>query len=298
MRAWIVASILGVAALGGPAYAELSQPYRALLSNALASGNEAEIATIAKYLRQASPADTAEIDAMIAEHSTQAAAAKEEKLRQAGFFDNWKGEGQAGAFLTTGNSETSGVTVGLALTKEGLRWRFKFRALADYQRDNGETSRNQILVGFEPNYKFDERLFAFGLAQYERDRFQGFTARETLGGGLGYRLIATDRVTFDVKAGPTWRHTEFVNALSDDTIDALIGANLAWQISDTFKLTEDASAYLGSGNSSLMSLTALDAKLGGAFSARLSYQINYESDPPLGFGKTDTQSRVTLVYGF
>ena len=299
MRKFIsVAAAIVAATSSVPAMAELSPQYLTLLNDAIASGNEADIATLAKYLRQASPADAAQIDSILAARSAEIAAAREAKLNDAGFFDNWKGEGQAGAYLSTGNSKTSGVTVGLGLTKEGVRWRYNFRALADYQRNNGVTSRNQMLIALEPNYKFNDRLFAFGLAQYEKDRFQGYTSRETLGGGLGYRVIADENMTLDLKAGPTWRHTNFIIGPKNSKLDALAAANFAWQITPALKLTENASAYIGSGNKSLMSLTALDAKLGGAFSARVSYQVNYESNPPLGLEKTDTLSRLTLVYGF
>jgi putative salt-induced outer membrane protein len=51
-------------------------------------------------------------------------------------------------------------------------------------------------------------------------------------------------------------------------------------------------------NTSLFALTALTAKVSGALSARLSYQINNESNPPFGLQKEDMTSRVTLVYGF
>lgn len=281
-----------------PAHAELTPAYRDLLLKAIAGGNETDVDTLAKYLKQTSPDDAAEIDKIIADHRTEVAAAKEEKLRHAGFFDNWKGEGQVGAYLSTGNSKTSGVTVGLNLTKEGMKWRYNFRALADYQRTNGETSRNQWLIALEPNYKFDDRFFAFGLLQYEKDRFQGFSSRETVGGGLGYRVIAQPRLTLDLKAGPTWRHTDYIIGPNSDKIDALANATMAWKITPTVTLSENGSAYIGSGDKTFMSLTALDAKLGGKLSARISYQVNYETDPLPGIEKTDTLSRVTLVYGF
>lgn len=270
----------------------------ASFSKAIASGNDADIDTVAKYLRQASPDQAAEIDRIIADHRAEIAAAREEKLRHAGFLDNWKGEGQAGAYLSTGNTQSNGITLGLGLTKEGMRWRYNFRALADYQRTNHVTSRNQWLVALEPNYKFNDRLFAFGLAQYEKDRFQGFTSRDTLGAGLGYRVLTGPRLILDVKAGPTWRHTNYIVGPNADKVDGLVAANLGWKISPTLTLTENASAYIGSGDKTFMSLTALDAKLGGKLSARLSYQVNYETDPLPGIKDTDTLSRLTLVYGF
>ncbi|MFY8048731.1 MAG: DUF481 domain-containing protein [Erythrobacter sp.] len=40
------------------------------------------------------------------------------------------------------------------------------------------------------------------------------------------------------------------------------------------------------------------AKVSGNLSVRLSYTIEHDTDPPLGAVKTDTLSRVTLIYDF
>lgn len=282
----------------GTAHAELAPQLRSMLDAAIASGNDADIDTIAKYLKQASPADAAEIDRTIGDHRAQIAAAKEEKLLHLGLLEGWKGEGQIGATQSSGNSTTVGLTAGLGLTRESLRWRFSLRALADYQRNNGQTSRNQMLFAFEPNYRFNERLFAYGLAQYERDRFAGFTSRTTLSGGLGYRVIAQPNFTVDVKAGPAWRKTSYIGEPAASDLTGLAALNARWAISRTLTLTEDANALYSRDNTNLNSLTSLSAKLSNALSARVSYQITNNSNPPAGFKKTDTVTRFTMVYGF
>jgi hypothetical protein len=100
------------------AHAELAPQLRSMLDAAIASGNDADIDTIAKYLKQASPADAAEIDRTIGDHRAQIAAAKEEKLRHLGLLEGWKGEGQIGATQSSGNATTVGLTAGLGLTRE------------------------------------------------------------------------------------------------------------------------------------------------------------------------------------
>ncbi|MEP3767796.1 MAG: DUF481 domain-containing protein, partial [Marinomonas sp.] len=61
---------------------------------------------------------------------------------------------------------------------------------------------------------------------------------------------------------------------------------------------ESASATIASDTNTFVSTTALDAKLLGSLSARLSYTVEHETNPPIGRIKTDTLSRATLVYGF
>ena len=62
-----VSLLLAGAALlaAGTAHAQLAPQMRSMLDAAIASGNDADIDTIAKYLKQASPADAAEVLSLI-----------------------------------------------------------------------------------------------------------------------------------------------------------------------------------------------------------------------------------------
>ena len=301
----VLAGVSAGVAIGAAteARAELPPQLRVALDAAISGGDKAEIETIAKYLKVASPADAAEIDARVSDHRAKVAAAKAaatraEIERKRAVFAGWKGEGQVGLSQTSGNTEGFGASIGVALTKEGARWRHNLRGSANFERNNGRTSRNQQLVAFEPNYKFDERLFSYGLAQYERDEFAGFHSRTTLSGGVGYRVLAKAPIILDVKGGVAWRRTDFIGLKQSSEINKFGAADLQWKISPQLTLTENATGLYSPSNTNLTSLTALNVKLGGKFTARASYQVGYNSDPPPHYKTTDTLSRFTLVYGF
>lgn len=287
-----------VATVATPALAELPPSVRAMLDAAIASGNDTEIAAVAKFAKSTNPADAEEIDGLVSAHKAALAAADEAQKREAGFFENWHGNGELGGFLTTGNSETSGVSAGLSLDKEGIDWRHKIRVLADYQRSDGVTTRNQWMASYEPNYNLTARLYLFGLGMYEKDRFQGFSDRITFSGGAGYRVIDSDVMTLDLKAGPAWRRTEWIALPATSKLNGLAGADFLWHISPALDFTNNAQALWGDGNSTYSNTAALTAKLGGALSARLSYGVRHETNPPAGTDKTDTVTRAALVYGF
>lgn len=304
----IARSIVAFAALvacTSPALAELPQPVAAMLDDAIANGSQTEVDAVAKFARKALPAHEAEIDARLSDYRAKlasAAAAKESadqaKRDDAGFFANWTGQGELGGFLSAGNSDTKGLAAGLALTRETTKWRLNLRANADYQRSNGTTSAEQFSAAIEPNYKVGEHLFFYGLGQYERDPFQGFDARYILSGGVGYRPIAKDNIRLDLKAGPAWRYTDFVIAADESSLTGLGSANLYWKLSPTLSLNEAISILAQADKSTLTALTSVDAKINGSLSARLSYQVRHETNPPTGLKNTDTLSRMTLVYGF
>lgn len=278
---------------------------QSMLDDAIATGKPEEIAAVFKFAARAAPDSAEAINARLAQWKAEQAqakaeaeAAKKRELAEASLLEKWKGEGQIGAFRNTGNTNSVGLAAGLKLNRDGLRWRFKFGARVDYQRTNGRTNKEQWIVSLEPNYRFNERLFAFGLAQYEHDRFQGFDARYSLAGGIGYQVIDNAKVKLSLKAGPAVRRTDFTTGLSDTMAAALGSGNFAWKISPNVKLNEDADLYVQSGNSTFTSITALDSKIWKSLSARLSYSIEHETDPPFNREKTDTISRFTLVYSF
>ncbi|MDN3644735.1 DUF481 domain-containing protein [Pontixanthobacter aestiaquae] len=288
-----------------PAMAELPEPVRAMIDAAIATGDADKVATVLELAKTTNPDDTAEIDAISAEFNAEQqqlaaveAAAKEAEIRSAGLFDNWSGEGQIGAFRSTGNSSNTGITAGLELTRRGIDWRHKLTGLADFQRTNGVTTREQFLVAYEPNYQLNGRIYVYGLGQYERDRFQGFSSRILASGGVGYRAIDTDSTQLSVKAGPAYRKTSFIGGGSTSNIAGLAALDFDWQVAERVKLTQDASALIQSGNSTYISTTGLEAGLGGNLSARIAYAVEHDTNPPAGAVKTDTLTRFTLIYGF
>jgi putative salt-induced outer membrane protein len=306
MNRIVLASLAGAMALTPQvALADVPAPVQSMIDAAIAEGDADTVRSVFALAKKTNPEDAAALDAMLAdfeakeaEKAAAAAAAEEAEMRNAGLLDNWSGQGQLGAFRSTGNSSNTGITAGLALEKTGIKWHHKLTGLADYQRTNGVTTREQFIVAYEANYDISDRIYAYGLAQYERDTFQGYNARYTASGGLGYRVIVEEDMQLNVKAGPAYRQTEFVDGTSSSSIAGLAALDFDWQISDNLRLTEDAAAYIESGNNTFVSTTGLVAGLGGGLSASLSYTIEHETDPPLGAVKTDTLTRASLIYDF
>jgi len=298
-----------------PAMAELPEPVRAMIDAAIATGDEAKVAAVVEAARATNPDDDDAIDAMFADFRTarreraeQEAAARREAILQAGLLDRWEGKGQIGAFQSSGNNDNDGVTAALELQRIGIDWRHKLRTTVDYQRSNKTTTREQYFVSYEPRFDINPRLFAFGLGQYERDRFQGFYGRYAVSAGLGYQVLEKENIQLSVKAGPAYRFTEFADGRNEESLAALAGIDFDWQLADSIKLTQDtdfvaegggaATAIIDSQTTTLNLVTGLEADLIDWLTARLSYAVEYDSNPPPGAVATDTLTRFTLVYDF
>ena len=297
------------------AYAELPTGVRAMIDAAIATGDKGKIETVIALARSTQPDSAAEIDQIAnqwRESQTQATALAKQKeietIRSAGLFERWKGQGEFGAFQSSGNSDNIGVSAGLKLDRKGIDWTHMLRARADYQKSNGVKSREQIFASYEPRFQINDALFAYGLAQFERDRFQGFDGRYAVSGGLGYKVVDGEKLKLAVKAGPAYRVTDFTTGESESRLAGLAGFDFDWKIAERLSLSQDANMVAETGGSgqviidssttSLNLVTGLDAKISDKLRTRLSYAIDYDSNPPDGSVKTDTMTRFSVVYGF
>ena len=309
----IFSTLLGCAATA--VQAELPDGARAMIDAAIASGDEKKVATVIGLARSTWPEERSMIDAIndqwkitLAARRAAEAEAEQTALINAGMFERWSGEGELGAFQSSGNTESVGVVAALRLDREGIDWTHSIRLRADYQRQNGSTSREQFAASYEPRWQFDENIFAYGLAQYERDRIQGFSSRYSVSGGLGYGVVDNPELKLSLKAGPAYRVTDFIDGSSADRFAGLVGLDFDWQMLDRLKLTQDVEALAETGaeatlifdgaNTTINLVTGLDFDVSNRLRSRLSYKVEYDSNPPAGSEGTDTLTRATLIYGF
>lgn len=307
--------VLALALVPSAAYAELPAAARTMIENAIATGDAAKVDAVISVARSSFPDDAAEIDALEsgwktakAERDAAAEEARLAKIENAGMFELWKGEGELGGFQSSGNTDSVGVAASLKLKREGIDWSHRLQGRVDYQRQNGTTSREQYLFSYEPRWQFNDRMFVYGLAQFESDKIQGFSGRYAASGGVGYKLVDSGDLSLSVKAGPAYRVTEYTDGRTESRIAALAGLDFDWKIFERLTFSQDANALAETGgeaqlivdgsNTSLTFVSGLDFKVTNRLRSRLSYQLDYDSNPPVGKVSTDTLTRATLIYGF
>lgn len=282
-----------------PTIAAATPPPKAVTDMiAAAAGDPATLKAVVATAKKTNPDSIAEIDAQVADLAAAAETARVERLQHQGFLEGWTGQGQVGAFLTTGNVDDRGVALGLGFAKETLRWRHAIDMTADYQETDDVVTKERYFAGYSGDYKFSERFYAAGVLSAEKDKFAGFKSRFTESLGLGYRIINRPDLKLSVEGGPALRQTDYYDTGSDSSVAGRIAGDLAWTIREGTVFTQTASAYLASDNSTLAATSAITTKLQGDLSARASFDVRHETDPPVGRDKTDTTTRVTLVYSF
>ncbi|MCJ2177564.1 DUF481 domain-containing protein [Novosphingobium album (ex Hu et al. 2023)] len=283
----------------------LAKPVRKLLEAAMKTEDTEAVAALVKFARQTNPFDKDEIDAMneayVNRHKLlieRRAEADRERIRRSGVLELWKGQIELGAFRSTGNTSNFGYTGAVKLDRKGIDWQHTIQLNADYQKDTGTVTREQYGASYQPRYTLHDGVFTYGRLQYEKDEIQGFSDRYSASGGFGYRVIKSDDMNLSVEAGPALRRTNYVADPNETTWSALTTLDFDWRVNGTLKLTQNATSYIGSDDSTFTSLTGLEAGMARGLKAKLSYSIKHETSPAAGTLPTDTISRFSLVYGF
>ncbi len=288
--------------LASPALADeaplLPSAVREMLEAAIANGSETEIATVAKLARQTNPGSADEISRMVASWKDRTRRTQESVIREASFADLWRGKIEAGGFRSTGSTSELGLSASLNIKRTGIQWTHELAAVADYRRANGVVSRDRYLASYTPRYEFDPRGFAYGLIQFERDPSIGYDSRYTASAGVGYKLIVSKAVDLAVDVGPSLRHANYKDGPTETKVGGRGSMDLTWRILPNLSFRQTASAYAESDVFSLSALSAIETRVTTRWAARLSYNVQYESETLLSARDFDTLSRVTLTYDF
>ena len=272
--------------------------FDAMLAAAIASGKDSEVDTVVKYASKQAPWSEGAMKKRVNAWRTRRRLEHEAMVEAAGVFELWKGKATIGGWLTTGNTNNIGLSGVVDITREGLQWRHKLRLKADFQRSLDQTTREHYLAAYEPNYKIDDRSYVYGALQYESDRFLGYYNRYSASVGAGYTVLKGPVTKLSLELGPAYRATEFTDGIDERSLAARGSFDFAWKLTHAITLTQNASTYWQRYNSTVSGTTALNAKLFGPLSAQLSYNVQYESDPPGDNVSTDTTTRASIVYAF
>lgn len=283
----------------------MPEAVQAMIEDAFANGTDAEVEAVVKYARRAFPTQSGLLDSRVAARTAARQAAEQarrtaerERMLAAGPFDNWTGRGEVGASRSSGNVDNLGIYASLNLVREGVNWRHAVRGSAEVQETNGVRTQERLLFAYEPRYKVSERLSTYGLIQAERDPLLGYDARYSASLGLGYALVKARRLTVDVQGGPALRYADLSDNGTQLDISGRAALDARLQLRPGVTLTQNATAFLDPQSNTFTSATGLETQLIGALTARVSYNVQHESDPAVGRVATDTQSRVTFVYAF
>lgn len=251
---------------------------------------------IAAFATDLKPDQAAEIEALMAE----IAEVSPLPVEPTGFFgwDGWSGQGELGGGFTSGNTDESTVGIRFRLEREAVLWTHEFDLLFDFTETDGQTTKQRLDTTYKLNRSLTERLYAFGLVNYEDDRFSGFDYRLFFAPGLGYRVFDRDDLSWRLEAGPGVRLNKFNDGTSDTEVVGFTRSRFSWQATDTLELINDTDVIGGGTSVTLKNLAAALFKINDRLRAKFSVDVRTESDPPPPAKRTDTTTKASIVYDF
>ena len=210
---------------------------------------------------------------------------------------DWTGKGNVGASFASGNSENQSASAAIELQDKVDQWTHTVGFAGNYGNDGGITTAQRWELRGQTQYDFTQRAYWFGAARYEDDRFSSYDFQASLSGGLGYRIIDTDRTKFWVQGGPGYRYAELQDTgESEDGVIFRGDLGFEHQITETTKIVERFLVETGSSNTYLQNDLGLEVTISGALGLRVGYQVRHNTDVLPGVEKTDTLTTVGLLY--
>lgn len=204
-----------------------------------------------------------------------------------------------GASTSSGNSRSTNLSLVADAVRATADDKTSLFANGQYASSAGTTTAERFRLGGRHDHNLNAVMFVFGGLEFERNKFANLQLRSQLQGGLGYHLIKTPDLSWDLFGGAGYTKDSYVDPMR---IDGAVRTSYGYT---TLLLAEESTHKLGSNTSFKQRLAVTpnlknrweyratwDAGLAVAMSSTLNltvgFSANYNSEPGTGLKSTDT----------
>ena len=218
-----------------------------------------------------------------------------ERSLNPGWLDGWTGGADVGFALTSGNSDTTNLAIGLSMTRATRDDKTTIYAASVYSRDStsgdSRTTANTVRGGFRYDHDLNRKFFGYVFTDLEHNGLQDLTLRFVAGGGLGYHAIRNERTQLDLLAGLAWNREFFKGDFNDrSTAEAQFGQTLTHRFNSRLSFNEQLFVFPNLSDGGRYRIN-FDAGLVTSITKRIGWQVTvsdrFLSDPPPGLEKND-----------
>ena len=218
----------------------------------------------------------------------------------------WAGEAELGVLVTSGNSEETNINGRFGLAHEVARWRNLFELRTLYSEADDETTAERYSASAETNLKFNDRQYLFLRGAYDDQRFSGYDFQSSMTTGYGNRVWESGERSFlDLSVGGGYRFNKLKEPDEDGSRDeeeaiARLAAQFDYAFSDNALFRQKLSSEIGLDENNVItqSETSLQATVVDNLSMKVAFRVKNVSDAPPDNENTDTETSLSLLYGF
>jgi len=117
-----------------------------------------------------------------------------------------------GVNLRRGNSKVSEYNMKLGFKRRTVKTRLGIDYIGNYNNtDDVDVANNHRATAGWDIFLTDRMYVQAVFGEYFRDPFQNIAERYTLGAGIGYTLVETKKITWEIVGGPAFQKTEFAS---------------------------------------------------------------------------------------
>jgi len=215
----------------------------------------------------------------------------------------WTGSVGFGLTLNRGNTDTTNVNLSFEAKRDPkTNDVYIFKALYLRGETNGEATDNRLFTLGRYERNLTPRLFAFGQVTYLHDEFKQIDYHIAPVGGIGYKVVKTDRVTLSADGGfgVIWEKNPGEDVETSASVTS--GDTFEFKLSPTAKITQSFVALWDAGDFGDALYTfgsALSASLTKQSELKIALLDTYATRPPSAeVKKNDVALLVTVVYKF
>lgn len=217
---------------------------------------------------------------------------------------HWKGEGEFGYTLTSGNTDNQTIVSKLGISYQTGAWvnTFKIESLRTESKDDttGDTvvTANRVTLNDKLSYDVSERTYSFATARYEEDDFSGFEYQSSSTLGAGYRFFKQEGLSLTFEIGAGFQKDRTNDRTVQEGKALRFSEDFSYQLSHSSLLTQSFLNERGSDNTYSEFNAGFKVAINGSLALKLSHLIKHNSQVPADKENFDRVSTVTLVYGF
>jgi putative salt-induced outer membrane protein len=219
----------------------------------------------------------------------------------------WRGSFALSASAASGNTDTGDLSGAGRLTYGIGSWNHLIGFAVEYGEANGVKNKEKFFATYEGNRYFTDQFYLFGVARYEFDGLSidgngnvldGNETDAFVGFGPGYRVLNAPTHTWRLQAGPGVRYFSDITGNSETEVGFIASSRYYISMTDTISFTMDTDVLGSSENTVLANDAGFNFKVSDNLSTRVSYRVEYNTDPAGGRKSTDNTLGLSLVLGF
>lgn len=214
------------------------------------------------------------------------------------FLPGWEKEVELTGVFTTGNTDQKSFGAATKFFRDSEPFQQTITTYFDLNTSDGVTNKRRYGVALKNDYSINEISYVSGFASFESNSFGAFNKRFTLNAGYGLRVFDNDSYKWNVEAGPAMLITKPAAVGDYETdITAYVSSLFSWNINERSDFENETKVFVGN-KVVIENKSDYTLQISGALSSKLSFDVIYNRDAPVGRKKTDTITRIGILYDF